>query len=32
MILVRDTFQAKYGQGGAVVALFKEVRLCLGTS
>jgi hypothetical protein len=26
MILVRDTFQAKYGQGGALVALFKEVR------
>jgi hypothetical protein len=26
MILVRDVFQAKYGQGGALVALFKEVR------
>jgi len=26
MILVRDVFQAKYGQGGDLVALFKEVK------
>jgi hypothetical protein len=26
MILVRDVFQAKYGQGGNLVALFKEVK------
>jgi len=26
MILVRDVFQARYGQGDALVALFKEVR------
>jgi hypothetical protein len=26
MILVRDIFQAKYGQSGDLVALFKEVR------
>ena len=26
MILVRDVFQAKYGKGGELVALFKEVR------
>lgn len=26
MILVRDIFQAKYGQGGNLVALFKEVK------
>jgi len=26
MILVRDVFQAKYGQGGDLVTLFKEVR------
>jgi hypothetical protein len=25
MILVRDVFQAKYGKGGELVALFKEV-------
>ena len=24
MILVRDVFQAKYGRGGELVALFKE--------
>ena len=24
MIVVRDTFQAKYGKGGELVALFKE--------
>lgn len=26
MILVRDVFQAKYGKGGELVALFKEAR------
>ena len=26
MIVVRDTFQAKFGKAGAVVALFKELR------
>ncbi len=26
MILVRDIFQAKYGKGGDLVALFKEAR------
>jgi hypothetical protein len=26
MILVHDVFQAKYGQGGDLVALFKEVK------
>jgi hypothetical protein len=26
MIVVRDTFQAKYGRGGELVALFKELR------
>lgn len=26
MILVRDVFQAKYGRGGELVALFKEIR------
>ena len=26
MIVVRDTFQAKYGKAGALVALFKELR------
>jgi hypothetical protein len=26
MILVRDVFQAKYGKGGELVALFKEIR------
>lgn len=26
MILVRDVFQAKYGKGGELVALFKEVH------
>ena len=26
MIVVRDVFQAKYGQGGDLVALFKEVK------
>ena len=26
MILVRDVFQAKYGKGGDLVALFKEAR------
>ena len=26
MILVRDVFQAKYGKGGELVALFKELR------
>ena len=26
MILVRDVFQAKYGQGSDLVALFKEVK------
>ena len=26
MIVVRDVFQAKYGKGGDVVALFKEAR------
>lgn len=26
MILVRNVFQAKYGKGGELVALFKEVR------
>ncbi len=26
MILVRDIFQAKYGKGGELVALFKEAR------
>ncbi len=26
MILVRDVFQAKYGKGGELVALFKEVQ------
>lgn len=25
MILVRDVFQAKYGKGGELVALFKEL-------
>lgn len=25
MIVVRDIFQAKYGRGGKLVALFKEV-------
>jgi hypothetical protein len=25
MILVRDVFQAKYGRGGELVALFKEL-------
>lgn len=26
MVLVRDVFQAKYGKGGELVALFKEAR------
>lgn len=26
MILVRDVFQAKYGRGGDLVALFKEMK------
>lgn len=26
MIIVRDVFQAKYGKGGDVVALFQEAR------
>jgi len=26
MIIVRDVFQAKYGQGGDLVALFKEAQ------
>jgi hypothetical protein len=26
MILVRDIFQAKYGQGGELVSLFKEAQ------
>lgn len=26
MMLVRDVFQAKYGKGGELVALFKEAR------
>jgi len=26
MIVVRDVFQAKYGKGGDVVALFKEAQ------
>ena len=26
MIVVRDVFQAKYGKGGELVALFKEMR------
>ena len=26
MILMRDVFQAKYGKGGELVALFKEAR------
>lgn len=26
MIVVRDTFQAKFGKAGALVALFKELR------
>ena len=26
MIVVRDVFQAKYGKGGELVALFKEAR------
>ncbi|HWQ11442.1 MAG TPA: hypothetical protein VNL77_01510 [Roseiflexaceae bacterium] len=26
MILVRDVFQARYGKGGELVALFKEAR------
>ena len=26
MILVRSIFQAKYGKGGELVALFKEIR------
>jgi len=26
MILVRDVFQAKYGKGGDLVALFKEIK------
>jgi hypothetical protein len=26
MIVVRDTYQAKYGRGGELVALFKELR------
>ena len=26
MIIVRDVFQAKYGKGGELVALFKEAR------
>jgi hypothetical protein len=26
MIVVRDTFQAKFGKAGALVALFKESR------
>jgi hypothetical protein len=26
MIVVRDTFQAKYGKAGALVELFKELR------
>ncbi len=26
MILVRSVFQAKYGKGGELVALFKEIR------
>jgi|FLYK01.1.fsa_nt_gi hypothetical protein len=26
MILVRDVFQAKYGRGGELVALFKQAR------
>jgi len=31
MILVRDVFQAKYGRGGELVALFKEAREALGS-
>jgi hypothetical protein len=30
MILVRSVFQAKYGKGGELVALFKEAREALG--
>ncbi|MBI2862198.1 MAG: hypothetical protein HYX89_05210 [Chloroflexi bacterium] len=30
MILVRDVFQAKYGKGDKVVALFKETRQTWG--
>ena len=26
MILVRDVFQAKFGKGGELVALFQEAR------
>ena len=26
MVIVRDTFQAKYGKSGDLVALFKEAR------
>jgi hypothetical protein len=26
MIVVRDTFQAKFGKAGTLVALFKELR------
>ena len=26
MIIVRDVFQAKYGKGGELVALFKQAR------
>ncbi len=26
MVLVRDVFQARYGKGGELVALFKEIR------
>ncbi len=26
MVLIRDVFQAKYGKGGDLVALFKEFR------
>jgi hypothetical protein len=29
MILVRDVFQAKYGKGGELVALFKEAQQAL---
>jgi hypothetical protein len=29
MIVIRDVFQAKYGKGGELVQLFKEVRQAL---
>jgi hypothetical protein len=30
MIVIRDVFQAKYGKGGELVQLFKEVRQAWG--